>query len=78
MELEGNDDEANKGIPHPPLGGFRHSFDCDLLRTGGGKCRQLADEKDVGRRSTAKMLTKDEARGIAVNVAKPYVARFVA
>jgi hypothetical protein len=35
--LEGYDD-----ILHPSLGGFRPSFDSDLLRMGGGKCRQLA------------------------------------
>jgi hypothetical protein len=38
--------------------------------SGGQKLGYFYYEEEPGRRSTAKMLTKDEARRIAANVAK--------
>jgi hypothetical protein len=42
-----------------------------VVKDGGGqKLAYVYYEEEPGRRSTAKMLTKDEARRIAANVAK--------
>jgi hypothetical protein len=38
--------------------------------SGGQKLAYIYYEEEPGRRSTAKMLTKDEARRIAVNIAE--------
>jgi hypothetical protein len=44
---------------------------CFVVKDGGGqKLAYVYYEEEPGRRSTAKMLTKDEARRIAANVAK--------
>jgi hypothetical protein len=44
---------------------------CFVVKDAGGqKLGYFYYEEEPGRRSTAKMLTKDEARRIAVNVAK--------
>ena len=43
--------------------------------SGGQKLGYFYYEEEAGRRSSAKLLTKDEARRIATNVAKPELAR---
>jgi hypothetical protein len=42
---------------------------CFVVKDGAGKLAYVF-EGDPGRRSAAKLLTKDEARRIAVNIAK--------
>jgi hypothetical protein len=44
---------------------------CYVVKDGGGQeLAYIYYEEEAGRRSTAKMLTKDEARRIAANFAK--------
>jgi hypothetical protein len=55
----------------PPLWSVDEQDACFVVRDHTGQ--QLADvyfENESGRRSAAKLLTRDEARRIAVNIAK--------
>jgi hypothetical protein len=49
---------------------------CFIVRDGNGKAlAYVYFEGDLGRRSAAQLLTRDEARRIAVNIANPREAR---
>jgi hypothetical protein len=60
-----------RGYRFPPLWSVEEQDACFVVRDHSG--RVLADvyfEEEPGRRSAAKLLTKDEARRIAANFAK--------
>jgi hypothetical protein len=55
----------------PPPWSVEEQAACFVVRDASGqKLGYFFYEEEAGRRSTAKMLTKDEARRIAANVAK--------
>jgi hypothetical protein len=55
----------------PPWSIEEHNAACFIVRDAGGQAlAYVYYEDDPGRRSAAKLLTKDEARRIAANVAK--------
>ncbi len=55
----------------PPPWSVEELDACSIVKDSGGqKLAYVYFEEEPGRRSAAKMLTKDEARRIAVNIAK--------
>ena len=55
----------------PPLWSVEETPACFIVRDNGGqKLAYVYYEEEPGRRSAAKMLSKDEARRFAVNFAK--------
>ena len=55
----------------PPPWSVEETAPCFIVRDANGKALAFVYcEDDPGRRATAKLLTRDEARRIAVNIAK--------
>jgi hypothetical protein len=62
---------ASRSSRFPPPWSVEELDACFVVRDRGGQAlTYVYFEDESGRRSAAKMLTKDEARRIAVNVAK--------